>query len=117
VIAENQRVLDAVAALRSGDAQAFGQLMNASHVSLRDDYQVSCAELDQMTEAAWAAPGVIGARMTGGGFGGCAVALVASAQAEAFTREVSTAYATATGLAPNLYICSAEAGADVVRGP
>jgi galactokinase len=117
VIAENQRVLDAVAFLAQGDAQSFGQLMDASHASLRDDYQVSCDELDAMVEAAWAAPGVIGARMTGGGFGGCAVALVESAQAEAFSAAVAGAYTAATGLTPHLYICSAEGGAGVVHDP
>ena len=71
-----------VEALEKGDAATFGRLMDASHVSLRDDYEVSCAELDAMVEAAWSAPGVIGARMTGGGFGGCAVALVEQAQAQ-----------------------------------
>ncbi|MBN1640452.1 MAG: galactokinase [Anaerolineae bacterium] len=114
VITENARVLEAIEALDRGDAPRFGGLMNASHVSLRDDYQVSCAELDTMVEAAWDAPGVFGARMTGGGFGGCAVALVESDRADAFSQQVGAAYAAATGLSPNLYICTAEAGADIV---
>jgi galactokinase len=114
VVLENQRVLDGIAALERGDAAAFGQLMDASHVSLRDDYEVSCAELDAMVEAAWAAPGVIGARMTGAGFGGCAVALVEAEQAGAFTARVAAAYEDETGITPSLYVCTAEAGASVV---
>jgi len=115
VIGENQRVLDGIEALESGDAAAFGELMDASHRSLRDDYEVSCAELDAMVEAAWEAPGVIGARMTGAGFGGCAVALVEVAQAEAFSQQVAAAYEKATGRTPSLYICTAEAGASVAH--
>jgi galactokinase len=115
VIGENQRVLDGIDALARGDAAAFGELMNASHVSLRDDYEVSCTELDAMVEAAWDTAGVIGARMTGGGFGGCAVALVEADQAAAFSEQVNSVYAEKTGLTPSLYICTAEAGADVVH--
>ena len=81
--------------------------MDASHVSLRDDYEVSCAELDAMVEAAWRAPGVIGARMTGGGFGGCAVALVEQDQAQAFSEQVAREYQRTVDLVPNLYVCSA----------
>jgi galactokinase len=114
VIGENQRVLDGVEALERGDAALFGRLMDASHRSLRDDYEVSCAELDAMVGAAWEAPGTIGARMTGGGFGGCAVALVEAAQAGPFTCQVTEAYERATGLTPSLYVCSATAGAGVV---
>ena len=115
VVFEDQRVLDGIAALERGDAAAFGRLMDASHVSLRDDYEVSCAELDAMVEAAWAAPGVIGARMTGAGFGGCAVALVEAEQADAFSAQVATAYEDETGIVPSLYVCTAEDGASVVR--
>jgi galactokinase len=115
VVGENQRVLQGVEALERGDAAAFGKLMDASHVSLRDDYEVSCAELDAMVEAAWMAPGVVGARMTGGGFGGCAVALVESAKADAFCQQVGTTYENRTGLIPSLYVCTAEAGASVIR--
>jgi galactokinase len=114
VVYEDQRVLDGIAALERGDPGAFGELMNASHISLRDDYEVSCAELDAMVEAAWAAPGVIGARMTGGGFGGCAVALVEAKHAHAFSAQVTAAYEGSTGIVPSLYICTAEAGAGVV---
>jgi len=115
VIGENQRVLDSVDALTRGDVAAFGRLMDASHRSLRDDYEVSCAELDAMVEAAWRAPGIVGARMTGAGFGGCAVALVEGAHATRFRDQVAAEYRSATGLEPNLYICTAEQGASVVR--
>ena len=114
VVAEDERTLAGVAALAEGDAAAFGRLMDASHVSLRDDYEVSCAELDAMVEAAWNTPGVIGARMTGGGFGGCAVALVEQGQAQAFGEQVAQEYQRAVDLVPNLYVCSAKAGAQVV---
>jgi galactokinase len=114
VIGEDERTLEGVEALARGDAAAFGRLMNASHVSLRDDYEVSCAELDAMVEAAWRAPGVIGARMTGGGFGGCAVALVEQEQAQAFSEQVAPEYQRTADLVPNLYVCSAQAGARVV---
>ena len=76
IVFENERVKDSVAALRAGNVERFGQLMRASHESLRDLYEVSCRELDIMVEAAWQAPGVCGARMTGAGFGGCTVNLV-----------------------------------------
>jgi len=115
VVGENQRVLDGIEALGRGDAVTFGELMDASHVSLRDDYEVSCAELDAMVEAAWDAPGVIGARMTGGGFGGCAVALVEVGHAAVFSEQVAGVYKERTGLTPSLYICSAEEGASVVH--
>ena len=115
VIAENRRVIQSVDVLAGGDAAAFGHLMDASHRSLRDDYEVSCAELDAMVNAAWRAPGTIGARMTGGGFGGCAVALVEQEQAEVFSRQVADEYQRATGLEPSLYVCTAQAGASVIH--
>jgi galactokinase len=115
VITENQRVLDAVDALGRDDLQRFGELMNASHVSLRDDYEVSCAELDAMVEAAWRQPGVLGARMTGAGFGGCTVNLVQDEATEAFQHNVSRAYTEATGLEPRIYVCAAEDGVRLLR--
>ena len=115
VVGENQRVLDCIAALEQGDTVRAGELMNASHRSLRDDYEVSCAELDAIVEAAWTAPGVAGARMTGAGFGGCAVALVEKMHVDAFVARVAPAYENATGLKPNLYVCQAQAGAGVVH--
>jgi galactokinase len=114
VVGENQRVLDGIGALARGDVAEFGRLMNASHVSLRDDYEVSCLELDAMVEAAWHTDGVIGARMTGAGFGGCAVALVESARATSFGAHVAAKYEARTGLTPSVYICTPEAGASVV---
>jgi len=110
IVTEDQRVLDAVQSLKGGDLARFGTLMNASHVSLRDDYQVSCAELDAMVEAAWRQEGVLGARMTGAGFGGCTVNLVRSEATAAFVVDVPRAYQAATGLEPEVYVCSAEEG-------
>ncbi len=110
VITENQRTLDAVEALRRDDVASFGKLMNASHTSLRDDYEVSCEELDIMVEAAQGQPGTLGARMTGAGFGGCTVNLVLSEHTPAFVRQVTQAYTQATGVAPDVYVCQAEDG-------
>lgn len=108
---ENQRTLRAVQRLKEHDLQAFGQLMNASHISLRDDYEVTGPELDAMAEAAWQQPGVLGARMTGGGFGGCVVALVEDAQAEAFQQHTAQLYTAATGYTPLFYTAQAADGA------
>jgi len=110
IVTENQRVLDAVAALEAGDLGAFGGLMNASHVSLRDDYEVTGPELDAMAEAAWAVEGVIGARMTGAGFGGCTVNLVEREALERFLTAVPAAYRAATGRDPEIYVCRAVQG-------
>jgi galactokinase len=110
VVTEDQRVLDAVQALESGDQGRFGQLMNASHISLRDDYEVSCRELDVMVQAAWKHEGVLGARMTGAGFGGCTVNLVTRGAEEGFQRQVAQEYMEQTGLIPEIYICAAEDG-------
>ncbi len=95
---ENARTVAALRALKAGDAAAFGRLMNESHVSLRDDYEVSCPELDLLAELAWDTPGVLGARMTGGGFGGSMVALVETAAREDFIRRVGEGYKERTGL-------------------
>lgn len=114
VITENNRVLQACDAMRIGDAVTLGQLLNASHISLRDDFQVSRRELDVMVEAAQAHPGCLGARMTGAGFGGCAVALVQEAAAQTFVVSVAESYETRTGLTPRIYICRATAGAEIV---
>jgi galactokinase len=110
VISENARVLQAAAALELGDLQAFGNLMLESHRSLRDDFEVSCPELDLMVELAGQAEGVYGARMTGGGFGGCTVALVQSGCVEAFKRTVERGYERSTGCKPEIYVCSAADG-------
>jgi len=111
VVTENARVLESVRALKAGDVVTFGRLMNASHDSLRDDYAVSCAELDAMVEAARRVEGVYGARMTGAGFGGCTVSLVAEESVGAFEREVGAAYRGATGLDATFYVCRASEGA------
>ena len=89
---ENQRTIEAVAALQAGDIRRFGELMNASHVSLRDDYDVTGEELDTLAEEAWKIPGVIGSRMTGGGFGGCTVSIVKDEAIETFKKQVGDAY-------------------------
>lgn len=114
VILENQRTLEAVAAMQRGEPERFGQLMNASHASLRDDFEVSRWELDLIVDLAQRQPGCYGARMTGAGFGGCAVALVQSPQVEEFVAQVAQAYAAASGLEPAVYVCRAAAGAQVL---
>jgi len=110
VISENQRVLDAVKALDQGDAAALGLLMNESHTSMRDDFEISRLEMDQMVAIAQDQPGCFGARMTGGGFGGCAVALVAEDQVEIFKGSVMQEYRAKTGLDPKIYVSSATDG-------
>ena len=111
VVTENYRVLEAVKVLESGDLERFGELMNASHESLRDDYEVSSKELDVLVELAWKQPGVLGARMTGAGFGGCTVNLVRQEAAEAFAEAVRRGYQDALGLKAEIYICKASQGA------
>jgi len=111
VIRENQRVVDASDALQSGDLDRFGQLMYGSHNSLRHDYEVSCSELDLLVELASACEGVYGARMTGGGFGGCTVNLVRSDAVDRFRGQIKEEYLKATGKDPDLYVCSAAEGA------
>lgn len=110
VIGENARVLQAASALEGGDLQAFGKLMLESHRSLRDDYEVSCAELDLMVEIGAQAEGVYGIRMTGGGFGGCTIALVQAGCVEAFQRTMHAGYLRKTGTKPEIYVCSAADG-------
>lgn len=111
VITENARVKSAVVAFRRGDIEALGPLMQDSHRSLRDDYDVSCKELDLMVEIAAAQPGVIGARMTGGGFGGCTINLVESAAVSDFKRKVGEGYSSKTGRTPEIYVSPASEGA------
>jgi len=112
VVTENERVLDAAFALKQGDVAKFGQLMNQSHQSLRDDYAVSCAELDLMVGLARKVEGVFGARMTGGGFGGCTVNLVRRDKIDEFQNTVAAGYQEATGLTPEIYVCKAVKGAE-----
>jgi galactokinase len=113
VVTENARTLAAADALSGGDLRTVGALMNESHVSLRDDFEVSRRELDEMVRIAGVQPGCHGARMTGAGFGGCAVALVAAERAEDFVRAVARDYKNAVGLTPAIYLCAAAAGASL----
>jgi len=115
VVTENERVVRAAAALEAGDFDEVGQLMNASHASLRDDYDVSCAELDSMSSIARSLDGVYGARMTGGGFGGCVVALVDAAVESLVVRELSHQYNAATGIAPDVWATQAGGGVRAVE--
>jgi galactokinase len=108
---ENQRTLEAVEKLGQGDIEAFGKLMNQSHISLRDDYEVTGFELDSLVEAAWKQEGVIGARMTGAGFGGCTVAIVKNANVESFIKNVGAEYKEKTGLTAEFYIANIGDGA------
>jgi len=114
VITENERVLQAANAFQSGAIRELNQLMADSHSSLRDDYKVSCPELDLMVEIAMRQRGILGARMTGGGFGGCTINLVDTTHAEEFRHRVSAAYTSATGLHPDIYLCKASQGAEVI---
>ena len=111
VICENQRVLDSVAALKAKDVAKFGQLMYESHVSLRDLYEVSCKELDIMVELAQKVDGVVGARMTGAGFGGCTVNLVRADAVDGFVEQVSKEYQAKTQITPEIYVSTARDGA------
>ncbi len=101
---ENQRTIKAVDALQKGDLAQFGQLMNASHVSLRDDYEVTGIELDTLAEEAWKVDGVIGARMTGAGFGGCSVSIVKNDAVDTFIEQVGKAYLEKIGYAADFYV-------------
>ena len=103
-ISENERVKEAVQALRNHDMSRFGQLMNASHASLRDDYEVSCPELDFLVEQAQQFEGVLGSRMTGAGFGGCTVTLIAEKQIERFIEEIGKAYEKKFGMKMEGYV-------------
>jgi galactokinase len=114
IVSENERTLEAVVALRAGDVRQFGRLMDLSHASLRDDYEVSCAELDTMVEVARGIPGCLGARMTGAGFGGCTVNWVRTETAAAFAGQVADGYRQRTGVSPEVYMCAASAGAGEV---
>jgi galactokinase len=111
VVRENQRTLDAARALAEGDLDRVGKLMRESHCSLRDLYEVSCRELDAMVEAADGLPGFVGGRMTGGGFGGCTVNLVREENAAEFAQRIAESYRRQTGIAAQVYLCTAEDGA------
>jgi galactokinase len=114
VVTENARVQFAAAALKRNDLGAFGRLMHESHRSLRDDYEVSCRELDVMVEIASGLDGVYGARMTGGGFGGCTVNLVDANCVESFRKSVVERYRKAMGAHPEVYVCSVGSGVEEV---
>lgn len=114
VISENARVLDTVKALRDKNLAAIGALMAESHRSLRDDFEVSCRELDVMVDLGRKCKGIIGARMTGGGFGGCTINLVETAQVEAFRKSMSAGYTQATAKTTEIYVSSAGEGASEV---
>jgi galactokinase len=114
VIGENQRVVDGADALERGDLIAFGSLMVQSHESLRLDYEVSCSELDLMCELSLRVEGVYGARMMGGGFGGCVLALVKESAVPAFRTSVADDYQRRTGITCEIYECFAADGAGAV---
>jgi galactokinase len=114
VVTENQRVIAGAAAMRADDAAEFGRLMSASHSSLRDDFEVSCPELDLLVELATAETGVVGARMTGAGFGGCVVALADGDSAQGVGDRVAQGYRSRTGLAGTAVVCTPAGGVAVV---
>ena len=114
VISENARTERAAEAMRQGDAQRLGLLLNESHVSLRDDFSVSSEALDAMVECAQDHASCYGARMTGAGFGGCAVALVDVEQTALFVEVTAQTYRTRTGHDPSVYVCRAMEGAEVL---
>ena len=114
VVTENARALSAAGALRRGDLEEFGRLMRRSHESLRDDYEVSCAELDFLAETAWGLEGVLGSRMTGGGFGGSTVTLVRRTRLADFERAVMGEYQKRFGFAPAVYVSEPGGGAEEV---
>jgi galactokinase len=116
VITENDRTVQAKNAMVQGDAAELGRLMDASHVSMRDDFEISSDALNAIVVAAQQHTACFGARMTGGGFAGCAVALVQTDAAQDFATSVAASYEQSTGLTPNIYICTATNGAEVISG-
>ena len=109
-VTENQRTLKASVALKAGNLEEFGQLMNESHISLRDDYEVTGPELDKMVQAAWDQPGILGARMTGAGFGGCAIAIVENNKIDEFIGQVGKQYLDQIGYPGEFYIAQISDG-------
>lgn len=112
---ENQRTIRAVEALKNSDIEEFGKLMNASHVSLRDDYETSCEECDILAETAWTIPGVIGSRITGGGFGGCVVSLVKNDSVDMFKEKITAIYKEKTGIDCEIYVVDCGDGAGRIQ--
>ncbi len=110
-ISENERTLQASKVLKSGDLAKFGKLMNESHISLRDDYEVTGIELDTLAKTAWKQPGCLGARVTGAGFGGCAIAIVKNDQIDSFIDKVGEAYAKKIGYKADFYVAQVGDGA------
>ena len=115
MVTENERVRRFGYALKRKEVSLLGELMALSHRSLRDDYEVSCPELDAMVYAAEGAPVVLGTRMTGGGFGGCTVSLVEESQVEDFVKRVTQKYRHDSGLEPKFYDCIATEGAEAIE--
>jgi galactokinase len=111
VISENLRTVAAEKALEKGDLAEVGRLMSEAHWSYSKDFEGSCAEADAMVELAQDIPGLIGARLTGGGFGGCTINLVERSQAKAFAEELGKRYAAKTGIVPQIHVCHASEGA------
>ncbi len=116
IITENERVLQAVKALSAGNVAGMGKLMDQSHESMRDDFEITNHQIDIMAALAQSEKGCLGARMTGGGFGGCVIALVENHAVPAFTENMQQEYEDATGLQPRIYICQASNGVEAVWG-
>jgi galactokinase len=116
IVTENARVLEAVQVMKAGNVKRLGELFNASHASLRDDFEVTNEALNQIVECAQEQSSCFGARMTGAGFGGCAVALVQEEDAQEFANAVSAAYKQRSGLDASVYVCKASEGASIVKG-
>ena len=112
---ENRRTIRAVAALKENNVEEFGQLMNASHRSLRDDFEVSCKEIDLLVDLAWQIPGVVGSRITGGGFGGCTVSIVKNDAIDTFRETLKSEYKKQTGLDAQFYVVDCGSGASRIR--
>lgn len=113
---ENQRTIRAVEALKNNDIETFGKLMNESHVSLRDDYDVSCPEIDDLTSWAWEIEGVIGSRITGGGFGGCTVSIIKDSAIQTYQEKIEKQYNEKYGKTPEFYIVTPGEGAHRISG-
>jgi galactokinase len=113
VVTENQRVLEAATALQRGDVGQFGQLLTQSHLSLRDDYEVSGAELDMLVDISANTPGVLGARLTGAGFGGCVIAIAITDRADSALKTIVERYRQVTGLPGNGFACAASDGTHI----
>jgi galactokinase len=114
IVTENARVLEAERALKAGDFAACGRAMNASHVSMRDDFEITCPEVDFLADLAQTIEGVYGSRMTGGGFGGCTVSLVEASAVERVSRILTDGYRVGMGLTAEVFACSPSDGAGLI---